>query len=68
MMVIDNKFTFGQEVYLKTDEDQKKRIVTMMKITCSGEITYQLSCGTSYADHYEFEITDKVDIIAKTTN
>lgn len=64
-MVIDNKFSLKQTVYLITDNDQKRRIVTKIMVNPNG-ISYQLSCGASDSDHYECEISEEVDVLAKT--
>ena len=55
MITIDNKYKFGQVVYLHTDEDQKKRIVSGLVIR-GQNIVYKLSCGIEESDHYDFEI------------
>ena len=63
-MLIDNKFKIGQEVYIKTDIDQKKRIVTSIIIS-RNEIQYQLSCGVESSWCYDFEISKEIDILAQ---
>ncbi len=63
-MVIDNVYNFGQIFYLVTDNDQRRRVVTQIKIT-PVNILYNLSCGTGNSDHYECEISNKVDVLAK---
>lgn len=68
MMVIDNKYRFGEEVYLKTDTDQKIRLVTGMLIRPNGCISYELSCGIECRWHYDFEITIEKDVLKTTTN
>ena len=67
MMVINNTYDFNDLVYLKTDEDQKKRIVIGIKIVPSGEILYLLSCGTICSEHYEFEISVEKDVLISTS-
>jgi len=66
MMVIDNKFQFGQTVFLKTDIDQFPRILTKMLLTPVG-ITYCLSAGCIETWHYDIEIAVEEDkeLIAK---
>lgn len=59
MTVIENKFDFGDLVYLRTDEDQKMRLVVAIKILPDGAITYYLSCGTVVSEHFEFELTEE---------
>lgn len=59
-MVIDVKFKIGDTVYLHTDNDQEKRIVTGFKIRATG-IIYLLACGADESPHYDFEISsDKI--------
>lgn len=66
-MVIDNKFNFGDTVYLKTDTDQKPRIVTGFSVRPQG-LLYQLTQGTYEVAHYEFEITAEKNVLITTTN
>ncbi len=65
-MRINNMFDIEQIVYLKTDEDQSARIVTMIQVT-KQELVYQLSLGTNTSYHYEFEITEEPNLIKKLT-
>lgn len=55
-MVIDNKYNLGDIVYLITDEEQEKRIVTQIKLFPGGLI-YQLAIGNEHSEHYEIEIS-----------
>lgn len=64
MMVIDNKFEIGQTVYLKTDEDQRARIIRQMCIRSSNLIQYELLFGTQASWHDEIEIMDEKNILA----
>jgi len=64
---VDLTFDVGAEVYLKTDNDQRKRIVTAIAVKQTG-ITYELSQGVSTSWHYDFEISEEVDVLAKTVN
>ncbi len=59
-MKIDNKFNIEQMVFLKTDEDQRERIVTSFKVF-KNEIRYYLAYSTVETLHYEFEISDTKD-------
>ena len=68
MMLISNKFEIGELVYLSTDEDQKRRLIAGLKVCPDGLIVYFVSCGTAFSEHYEFEITEEVNTIIKTTN
>lgn len=64
MMVIDNKFEFGQVVYLKTDTDQLPRIVSEYRV-CPTGIIYVLSCGERTSNHYDFELTSEENVSLK---
>lgn len=64
-MIIDNKYEFGQTVYLKTDPDQLPRIVTRFQVTPMG-VFYGLCSGTNDTWHYEMEISDEINAVLKT--
>jgi hypothetical protein len=65
MMVIDNKYEIGEDVYLKTDLDQQLRIVTAIHVHPSGQIIYVLAYGTMASEHYDFEISREVNELIK---
>lgn len=65
MMVINNVYDLGQIVYLVTDNDQRRRVVTQIRVTPTG-ILYNLSCGACNSDHYDCEISAEVNVLAKT--
>ena len=67
MMIVDNEFNIGDEVYLKTDADQLMRIVTGLHIH-AGSIGYNLGCGMYESSHYDFEITAVKDVLKSTSN
>jgi len=66
MMVIENKFELEQAVYLKTDPDQRQRIITRI-IVSSGGVSYELYCGNCGSWPYDFEITTEKDVLKATT-
>lgn len=66
-MTIDNKFTFGEIVYLKTDVEQIPRIVTNLEIN-PGSIVYIVFAGTNHSRHYDFELSTDVDYSLKTSH
>lgn len=66
MLNVDNKFDFGQIVYLKTDKEQLPRIVTSMILT-KCEIIYEVYAGAVYSKHYDFEISETADILNTLT-
>jgi hypothetical protein len=63
-MLIDNKFNLEQIVYLVTDNEQKKRMVTAIQLGINGLI-YQLTCGTVETWHYAAEMSVDEDVTAK---
>jgi hypothetical protein len=65
-MLIESKYQIGQRVYLITDEDQKARIITSITVYPGNLLSYQLTYGTHASDHYEFEFSDKENILMKT--
>lgn len=67
MMIIDPKYRIGQIVYLKTDEDQRERMVYCYRVYLN-DLVYELTCSTSTSIHYGFEINGEKDIVKSTTN
>jgi len=67
MMVIDNKFNIGDLVYLKTDINQSERIVRAFYVMETG-IEYGLGCGADESWHFDFEITEQVDVLKTSKN
>lgn len=53
-------FEIGDEVFLKTDTDQERRMVTGLFVT-KNEILYYLSRGTYESKHYDFEMSYNKD-------
>lgn len=56
-MKIDNKFEFGQLVYLRHDQMQSERMVTAFMVS-KYDVTYELTCGLEVSRHYDYEISD----------
>lgn len=65
MMIIDNKHSIGDLVYLKTDIDQNERLITGIMITQNG-LQYELSFNTDRSWHFDVEISKDKDMV-KTT-
>lgn len=61
-MIIDNTFEISEIVYLITDKEQIRRVVTSIKVCPDSSLMYQLSSGTTASDHYDFEISRTEDI------
>lgn len=66
-MLVDNKFSHGDVVYLKTDKDQNPRIVYCFRVY-QNEVLYDVACGTSMSTHYEFELSTEINVLLNTTN
>lgn len=62
------KFSIGQDVYLKTDNMQKERIVTGITLRPNNGVTYCLSCNEEDSWHYDIEINKERDILKATSN
>lgn len=62
---VDLAFEVGQTVWLTTDEDQKKRIVCEINLKQTG-VMYRLCQGTTDSWHYDFEISDRINVVIKT--
>jgi len=61
------KFKIGDYVYLKTDNNQYKRLVTGYTVR-PGTVIYKLSLGSEETTHYELEISAEVDMLLKALN
>lgn len=59
-MMVESKYSLGDFVYITTDEDQKKRIITEIKVKVAG-IMYEVSFGTTVSYHYDFELSPEPD-------
>lgn len=61
-MFIDSLYDYGDIVFLKTDPDQLERIVC--KLICQpGNICYGLSMGSTFSEHYDFEISAQKNLM-----
>ncbi len=68
MMVIENEFSHGDFVYLKTDKEQYVRMVTCILHYKSGELMYRIRCGTIDSEHFGYELSKEVNVLLHTTN
>ena len=62
------EFEIQQTVYLKTDKEQKPRLVTGISLRPFNSVTYGLTENATETWHYGFEINDERDIIMATSN
>lgn len=61
------EYTMGEIVYLKTDNDQKSRIVTAVCLDPNG-IQYRVCSGTDNYWAFSNEISKEKNLVFKTTN
>lgn len=66
-MIVDNKFSHGETVYLVTDTDQRPRIIYCIKVF-KNDILYEVVCGTISSAHYDFELSREINTVLQTTN
>lgn len=57
-------YSIGNLVYLKTDPEQKERIVIEITIS-EGSISYNLACGVNSSWHFSCEIAEEKDELKK---
>lgn len=67
-MQITTKYDIEDIVYLVTDTEQLERQITGISIYPNNLIMYSVVCSVECSEHYEFELSDKVDIMKKTSN
>lgn len=60
---INVEYNIGEIVYLKTDTEQRERMVSSIKVFNDGNILYYLCCGTNETTHFEIEISAKKNIL-----
>lgn len=61
-MEIDQKFNIGEEVYLKTDPCQNKRIVTGIRIRFGSVIHYLVSYVDDEQAYCDYELSKERDV------
>jgi hypothetical protein len=59
--MIDNKYQFGQIVYLCTDVEQLPRQVCEIRVYGAGDIIYSIKQAENTSYHNEFELRDTID-------
>jgi hypothetical protein len=62
-MIFNSLLDLGQIVFLKTDEDQRARMITKLSYSVGDtKPLYYLACGSSESAHYEAEISTEKNI------
>ena len=64
---LDLLYNYGDEVFLKSDRDQLKRIVTGF-ILRSGTFLIGITLESKETWHYQFEVTKEKDVVYSTSN
>lgn len=67
-ITFDAIFELGEIVYLKTDIDQKPRILIYYKVDTSNEVLYCVNQATYESYHYSIELSRTKDVIITSTN
>ena len=66
-MTIQTEHDLGAILYLRTDSDQKERMLIQI-LHGFGGTTYRLVCGTEDSYHYPMEVSTERDILKATTS
>ena len=64
----ENKYQLGGAVYIRTDIQQHKRMVTGIRFLLGGSILYDISIETESSCHHEAELSDIRDVELATSN
>ncbi len=65
-MTIETEYDFGDEVYLTTDPDQDKHIITGFTVR-KGQVLYGCTFCNRENWHYDFELSRERDMVLKTS-
>lgn len=65
-ILVDNKYSHGETVYLKTDKEQMPRLIYCIKVF-KNDILYEVVCGTITSAHYDFELSHEQNLVFSTT-
>jgi hypothetical protein len=61
-MTIILDYNLAEIVYLKTDKEQNKRMITQISIR-QNSVLYELGCNGGSSWHYDFEFSKDKDIL-----
>lgn len=67
ILEVETAFELKQTAYLRTDLQQRPRIVTGIVVRERG-VLYELSCGTDASWHAGYEMATEPDTVLKLTN
>lgn len=57
-------YEVGDTVYLKTDTEQRARLITGIFVK-PNDIIYQVSCGSEISNHYAFELSSEINVLSE---
>ena len=67
-MIVDNKHSIGDIVYMVTDADQKPYIVVSLRVL-RNDVQYGLSCAGYELEYcFDFEISSVRDVVLTTNS
>lgn len=67
-IVLQVEHEFGDEVYMKTDPEQQKMIVTGYIVRPDNSVRYLCTIVHQESQHFGFELASERDIMMSTTN
>ncbi len=65
-MTIITEYDLFESVYIKSDEDQKLRMIVQMRLLPGPLIIYEVQFGTTNSSHYAEELSRERDEVAAT--
>lgn len=68
MLIIEAQYALGQTDYLKTDTEQKPRMITGIQIQCNGGLIYRSACGVTEYWSADYELSPEACFSAPTIN
>lgn len=67
-MIITTPYDIGDIVFVKTDEEQKERMITEICVKSPNFVLYLLSYGTNNSWHTDIELSKELDLEKKLKN
>jgi len=64
-MIIDTQYDLGDIVFIKTDTEQRERMITEICVKSPNHLIYQLTHGINCSWHCEFEFQKELDLQTK---
>lgn len=64
-MIITTEHDIGEIVFVKTDEEQRERMITEISIKSPNFVLYLLSYGVNNSWHSDVEISKELDLEKK---